>query len=825
MNGYLNLQICRWEEDMESKSYDSIDAAFEHFKEFLPKLKEYMSTISSEQDVRLKIIDPVFAKILNWHPSNIYTEEHTGEGFIDYKFSINGLARMIVEAKKDSVSLGLAQRSGRTYKLSGPVLSLKPQPRSGILQAINYCGAKNAELACITNGNEWIVFRGSRLGDGKDTLDGVAFIFTSLDDVQDNFKLFFDLLSYQSVDRLTFRSYFQEAEGQPIRAKAFSKTLRPINGFRLIERSGLSIDLDRVMATFFRRISGDDEPDMLAECFVVTKESQIADERLARITDELANSIKNLETEEAKALTQVIERVRETHRNEFVLLIGTKGAGKSTFTDRFFKFVLPESVRANCVIIRLNVGESPGDPKNIHEWLNEHLLKSIETSVYGEYGPTFEELQGIFFDEYRRWTRGPFKDLYESDKTAFKMKFGEHIEESRAHRKGEYINRLLRNIVTGRRKIPCIVFDNTDHFSIEFQEMVFQYARSLYENEICLILIPITDKTSWQLSRQGALQSFDSESFFLPTPLPKIILEKRIEFIEKKLYEKQTKGAGYFLSKGIRLSLEDLQAFTFCLQQVFLNTGMVAKWVGNLANNDIRRCLQLVRNIISSPYLKVEELIKAYLYQSSFSVSEDDIKRAIILKGYNYYPTGQNEFVQNLFSLSTEVDTTPLLALRILRLLRDAKHHDAGGLEDFVAVEQILDYLHAIGIERRTTRLCLDAILKSGLCFSYDPTVVDIGYVKKIQLSPSGLQHLHWGAWDEIYIGAMLPVTPIPEEDVHHKLMGLDERIRWKARIGVFLQHLIQEDALYCNHIDHPAYVGQKKLIWSLSKKRDWMNR
>ncbi|MGO9017029.1 MAG: ATP-binding protein [Syntrophobacteraceae bacterium] len=810
---------------MENRPGDAIDAASKHFKEFLPKLKEYVHTICSEQDTRLKIIDPIFTSILQWHYANISTEEYTGEGFVDYKFSVNGLARMIVEAKKDSVSLGLANRSGRTYKLSGPILSLQPQPRSGINQAVRYCGAKNAELACVTNGNEWIIFRGSRLGDGRDTLDGMAFIFVSLDDVSENFKLFYDLMSYQSVESFMFRSYFQEAEGQPIRAKAFSRTLKPVSGYRLIQRSGLSVDLDRVMTTFFRRISGDDEPDMLAECFVVTKESQIADERLARITDELASSIRDLETEEAKALTQIIERVRDTQRNEFVLLIGTKGAGKSTFTDRFFRYVLPENIRNNCVIIRLNVGESPGDPKNIHEWLNEHLLKSIEMTVFGIYGPTYEELQGIFFDEYIRWTQGPYKHLYEVDKTQFKMRFGENIEQCRSLRLGEYINRLLRNIVTGRRKIPCLVFDNTDHFSIEFQEMVFQYARSLYENEICLIVIPITDKTSWQLSRQGALQSFDSEAFFLPTPPPKIVLEKRISFIEKKLNERQIPGSGYFLSKGIRLSLEDLQAFTSCLQNVFLNTGLVAKWVGNLANNDIRRCLHLVRDIIASPYMKVDELIKAYMYQTSILVSEEDIKKSIILKGYNFYPTGQNEFVQNLFSLSTEVDTTPLLALRILRLLRDAKHHDAGGLEDFVAVEQVLDYLHALGIDRRTSLLCLDAILKSGLCFSYDPTVVNISNVKKIQLSPSGLQHLHWGAWDEIYIAAMLSVTPIPNEDVHHRLMGLDDKIMWKSRVAVFLEHLLTEDAIFCSHIDHPAYVGQQKLIWGLSKKRDLMKR
>ena len=166
---------------------------------------------------------------------------------------INEQARLIVEAKKEPISLGLSDRSpGKAYKLNGPILSQKPQPREGILQAINYCGAKNAELACVTNGDEWIIFRGSRLGDGIDTLEGRSFIFPSIESIKNNFKLFYDLLSRQGVGQFLYRSYFQEAEGQPIRAKAFSKTLRPITGYRLINRSDFSIDLDRIMTAFFR---------------------------------------------------------------------------------------------------------------------------------------------------------------------------------------------------------------------------------------------------------------------------------------------------------------------------------------------------------------------------------------------------------------------------------------------------------------------------------------------------------------------------------------------------------------------------------------------
>src|SRR5690606_5663834 len=157
------------------------------------------------------------------------------------------------------------------------------------------------------------------------------------------------------------------------------------------------------------------------------------------------------------------------------------------------------------------VGESDGNDAQITSWLDQRLLDVLEATVFGADGPSFEDIQGMFFDEYTRRSKGTLKHLYDSDKQAFKVDFGRHIESRRETRPHEYIERLLHHIVRSRRKIPCLIFDNADHFTIEFQEKVFQFARSLYEKAMCLVILPITDRTSWQLSREGALKSFEIE--------------------------------------------------------------------------------------------------------------------------------------------------------------------------------------------------------------------------------------------------------------------------------------------------------------------------
>ena len=798
---------------------EPIDAAVRAFDALEKDIESYGSTVKSEQDTRVKIIDRVLTEVLGWPLAEIMTEVQAGKGFVDYKLTNRGLARAVVEAKRDGREFGLESRTaGRAYRLDGPTFH-SVDVREGIDQAIRYCGRKNAELACVTNGREWLVFRGSRLGDGKDTEEGVAFVFPTLGAIRSSFALFYDLLSYPAVGEFRYRAHFQEAEGRPIRAHEFKRTLRSSQSRSLLQQPPLMADLERIMTSFFRRLSGDDDPDLLAQCFVISRESQTADEKIARISEDLLGRIRSLNTGKAAELTELVERVKVTQRNEFVLLIGTKGAGKSTFIDRFFRFILPQSLAAECVIARVNLADSEGNEQSIASWLDRRLLEALEAAVFGEGGPSFDELQGMFFDEYRRRSQGTLKHLYERDKEEFKIDFGRFIETRREERPHEYITRIVHHIVLSRRRVPCLVFDNADHFTIEFQERVFQYARSVYESAVCLVIMPITDRTSWQLSREGALRSFENETLFLPTPLPLVVLKKRVAFIELRLAdEKRQPGRGYFLNRGITLSLDNITAFTAALQTVFLRSGEVAFWIGNLANNDIRRSLEIAKQLVTSPHLGVVELLKAYVVGSSIALPPWRVKRALILGRYDIFPTGEHTFVRNVFALDEELDSSPLLGLRILQLLRDAQKAEVGDSrseDPFIAVDQVVDYFRAMLVDPRVTLASLGHMLEDGLCLSYDPTVTEIANARKIELSPSGYQHLRWGARDQNYLSSMLEVTPIVDSLPFERLSELARRPRrdvWKERLEVFIEYLTRQDAQSCKIPSHSAFVSQSRL-------------
>jgi len=807
------------------------DTAYFKFKEFLTTLTDsFWSSISTEADTRLKLIDPIFHEILGWPKEEILTESSAGSKFIDYRMTINGLSRLIVEAKRESRELGIAKDlSGKFLKLNGAVFSRPTEAvKEGLEQAVYYCSRKSAELACLTNGREWIIFRGNRLGDGRDIFDGAACCFGDLDKVLENFNLFYDLLSYDSVAKIAFRAKFIDAEGQPGRHIEFRKPVRTYESANFLAQDKLHQDLDRIMVTFFQDLTGSDDPEARRACFVTTTESYAAEQSLLRISEEIRSSLRELETASGDKLTELIRRVQEMKRKQMVLLVGTKGAGKTTFIDRFFYDVLPPDLAKDCSIVRIDLAKSGCDAAEIIKWLDNAVLEEAEKTLFPGKMPNWDDYVGMFFGDYQRFSGGYFKHLYETDKLEFKKKFGEHIQTKREEYKREYIINLLHRTSSAHQKVPCLIFDNADHYDVEFQQKVFQFAHSLYTSALCLVILPITDTTSWQLSKAGAMQSFYTESFFLPTPPTELILKRRIEYIEAKIQaEKPQKGQGYFLSNGIGLSLEHIRKFAACLQAVFLNTNGVSNWIGKLSNQDIRRSLQLTREIVSSPHIQVVDLLKSYMAGTAVQIDPDDIKIAITKGKYDIYSL-RNSFVQNIFDLDPSHTTTPLLGLRILMYMGGVYESNKDNDARYVSCTDICNYFQGIGIETQTTLRWLDQMLRRGLLLSYDPTItMDPRGDTKLEISPAGQMHLVWGSSEPVYLECMAEVTPILTYPVYQVILTANQdNLPFSRRqiLNNFCNYLMDEDKAYCSRTDAPLYRSQNSLLDSLIRVQSEAN-
>lgn len=84
--------------------------------------------------------------------------------------------------------------------------------------------------------------------------------------------------------------------------------------------------------------------------------------------------------------------------------------------------------------------------------MTNRLIKLLEEKLFDTGHPSYEQLQGMYFGEYKRQSEGPGAALYKKDPEQFKIQFGEFLEKTVTEDREGYLKRLLSDIVVNRKK-------------------------------------------------------------------------------------------------------------------------------------------------------------------------------------------------------------------------------------------------------------------------------------------------------------------------------------------------------------------------------------
>lgn len=788
----------------------NIDKAKQRYDEIKKFAEENFNLINSESDVRIHLIDRMLIEVLGWNRDGISTEPSTESGFIDYLISSGGRNVFVVEAKKAGKQLFSTKNTGYSlYKVCGPALA---EARDGINQAARYCSEKAVPFSALSNGISWVGFRPVRT-DGVPYKDGLAAAFPSLESINERFAEFYDLFSQEGVINRLYNIYLDRGESGEFLVSEPLTSVTPDSDIYLLKKTELAHELEQIFNEFFKKITGDNDNELLVHCFVETLESHEADRNLEKITREIVNYVQEIRSDTGIELKREIEASFETKKGQTVLIVGNKGAGKSTFIDRFFRHVLDRQTREKCLVIKIDLAQSSGNLEGLQGWLTERLIMCAERELYDGNMPDYKELVGIFIDYYRQWSTGVFKPLYECDRDAFEIKFGEFIFDLKDKKPYNYLIEMLKRAVRQRRVIPCIVFDNTDNFPINFQDIVFQYAYSIYREILSVVVVPITDRTIWRLSKAGALQSYPSKTFYLPVPSTKDVLKKRVLFIKRKLEETDDNGREYFSSRGLRVKIENFHAFAACVEEAFIKTDYVSRKVGWLSNYDIRRSLELSQGIITAPILKMEDLVASYYSKRSVNIPEYRITQALLFGSYNKFRQDAHDFILNLFAIEDGNISSPLLRMSILRLFFDKECTSREALGGYMKFEEVEHYFEAMGILTRPLVASISELMKLRLLEPYEPTFEHITPTTRMAITFSGRMHLEMALNDGVYLGQMALTTPIRSEVVVREIRDISSKKMdysdWVNVRKVFAKYCLDQDRVFVSIPNHQAYSTQ----------------
>jgi len=796
-----------------------LDRAHDNLQALIKSIDEHREQIVSEEDSKVQIITKILTDVLGWETTDIGSERKHESGYSDYLMGMLGNSIFVVEAKRQGIfDIAVAERAKfRTLRVSSPALK---SAAPGIQQAFAYASEEGLPFAVLTDGFSWIVFKTHVPGKNYRSVD--AFVFPSLEAIFEYFPKFFDLLAKNQVAKRVYVQMFDELHNQ--RSAFERKLVSPFDEaeVRIAQKSALAFDLDRVFDVYFGRMIGDDDPDLLIECFVETRESRVADFSLEKMTSRVLGNINPAENDLDDNLEDIVRTSVGADEGQTVFIVGPTGAGKTTFLDRFFRKTLSKSLRDRCVNVRVSCLDASGDQDSMVAWMIDRLIEEIEGEIFDGGAPSYDDLVGMYFREYRRRSKGTGAELYESDKSAFKIEFGKFLEERVDVDREGYLKRLLADIVKNRTKLPILIIDNIDEFSLERKTQIFQLAQALRRHaRHALVIFPITDKSAWGFSKSDIFGIYSSKSFFLPTPSPRDVFRKRIDYLRSNInaFNTENNRKNYFTSKGIRVSIGDLDGFAAVLEKVFVDHEFTSKILGEICNYNIRRTLSLARRVMTSAVFNVDQLISTYVADQAVSIGYIKFTNALLKGDYELFRKSDQHEIFPIFQIDKSYQESPLLALRILYYLEAVALAERNIEDKHVSVQSIIDYFDVLGCSEAACLSVLNRLFVARLIEPYDVSVPDIASGQKLAITFAGKAHVQLATTNRAFFAQMALTTSITDEskadEIRQAYLSKNSlKDRYDTIRKAFTDYLLIEDAQHLQHTtSSPAYQGQSDLI------------
>ncbi|MCB8838084.1 cold shock domain-containing protein [Aurantimonas sp. VKM B-3413] len=800
------------------------DSALARLTSIIYSYDDLITGLSSEEDTKIRLITKILTQVLGWDENDINCERKHDSGYSDYVIGQKSDAAFVLEAKNlGLLNIDTAHKDKLKHvALSNPALKACNE---GISQVRSYALDEGYPFAVLTDGNVWIIFK--PFIPNQSYRKVATFVFPSLESVRNDFHVFYELLSSREVIERTYAIRFDQIHNKAAHIDGAKYTALSDVEIKLTGKADFAFEIERILDHFFDKIRGDDDPDLILHCFVESRESRYAEFSLEKLTDRILGNIKSSDIEDN--LTAVVKSAAaEANYGETVFIVGPNGSGKSTFIDRFFKMILPHDLRLRCAHLNVNLLDITGAQQTCTKEAIELLISSIHDNFYlnpegEENGPDYAKMKGLFYREYDRRKRITKRTMYKTNRTKFDIEFEAFVEEHVEKNRDDYLRRLLFDLVKNRKMLPVIVMDNIDDHDDAVKILLFQLVQSLKRSiRHALLLFPITDKTAWRLASHDIVNVYGSRSFFLPTPSPREVFRKRIEYLvgeDKSKGKKRT--SEFYLSRGIRLQIHDINKFAAVINDVFVNQEYTAQTLGELSNYNIRITLKLARRVITSPALDLERLVSAYVIGQADVVPFNQFLEALLKGEYSSFKSGDCPQLYNLFETDAGLIQSPLLKLRILRLL-ETQMLTGRKIEDrHLTVQSMVDFFDSLGSSEASTSSAIKRLSEFGLIEKFDTSTGELIGAQSFAITQRGIAHLNLATRFPIFVEQLALTTAMHDkadaDEIGRIYRGSDSALAKRNKIVYrFISRLIERDASLLALTVDDDRGGQNSLLEAL---------
>lgn len=746
----------------------TLDNAEKNWKTILLSYSD-INRIKNEAETRFHLIDELLEKCFGWSKNQINVETYEKEnGFTDYE--LGNPRSIIVEAKREGIIFDLppAMLKDKNIIDIPSLLKMNKELKDAIKQVQEYGAQRGAICVVATNGHQFIIFLPTNTN-GQVPLDGNALVFSSLENLLENFRLAWDAISYVGIkERRILNKLGTSVLSIP---NKFSSEIQIYP--KPLSKDELQNELTTLAQILIQdyMIKPELEKEFYNNCYC---ENGALSSYSLLSKHILNNRYSNLFLNDQQVISSPIKSRKKDAidpslfasaiSDRPIILIGDVGIGKTSFIKNLAYSSAYKEFN-DAIYIYIDLGSS----KILsHKDLKDYVLNDIKEQLLNKYEINIDEERFIhraLKDEISRFDQGIYGKYKTTNKEKYDDKLDEKIEEIMSY-KDKYINKSIELITKERRKQVIICLDNADQRDVQIQQEAFLIAQELAKSWKVLTFISMRPITFFNSKKNGVMAAYPQHVFTISPPKTSDVIDKRLKFAKKI-----AKGE-LNLSSNIGLSLENFSNIVdIMLNSLTTDNGAaIYRFIENIMNGNIRKALEFIVDLIGSPGLDSEEKLKIFKQEGRYILPLHEFTKYAILTN-NFYYDKHSSLAMNMFDVEVNNNENEHFLNSILISYIFSKSND----ENFISYYEIVSELQNYSFTELQIKNALTNCINKKLLEKEDRlTFIESSEEKvensKYRVTSLGLYHVKIWIGEFAYIDAMLFDTPIFDEEIKNKM-------------------------------------------------------
>jgi hypothetical protein len=737
--------------------------------ELLNEIRGYLHNDLRESDVRYRVIDNLFKRVLDWPDEKVKTEDHVHSGFIDYTLcNKNSVPVLLIEAKREGkyfeIPNNVNNRDHIRLVPTDQLLSNK-DINDALFQVKEYADDLGCSYVCITNGDQWI-FSHVNPVNNKSWKKQKSIVITEFEYFVSSFTDAFNFLSYHSIteeaslSRRLIASRNQKGESfwPKNQISSYNATVtnnQYANIFNLIARKYLStIPLD--------------DADFMRRCYVTDKGYHDALQKNVRgfIYDTLTPYFKNLGVKEFKDDKKggafgyrIQEILRRQNLNSVMILFGGRGSGKSTFIERFLYYVKPSEVANYSVTCIVNLIDSAQNKTDLTNEIWRNILDKVD--LKGKLKSGQEVLLELFkseFEIYENQFLINYSDSSEARQSLISKFLLEKLDDTK------YCCQKLALDWNNASKGLIIVLDNLDQLTPELQDVCFLTAVEVSSKLNCLVIISMREERYFNAKSRGTLDAYHTNGFHIPSPIITQVLVKRINYILDKIRVSTDLESEFDIRSDRQLEVVN-KFLKICSRGLNNDTSDFSEFIRVSTHGDVRKALGFFKSFLTSGYTNINEMTA----KGFWSFKKHQILKPVMIPERFFYDELYSD-IPNIYRVRDERNGSHFTGLRILSLLDHQSNDNVrSGFSDCSHIIQIFENKFNM---KRDCELNLNILLQKGYIESNNRLDEFTTFVDKVRITASGKYLLDFLFKDFTYLDLVCIDTPVYSDRINNELVS-----------------------------------------------------